>query len=231
VYGNPRLPAQGLITEDEPHGQRLGFLDHYCRAKQESEKLVREYGPDVTIIRPSWIFGPRDRNSFPRLVMALRAGWVSVIGSGDNLLNIVYAGDVAEGAIQLANHPGARGQAYHLSSPGVITQREFLDRLTDALGRPRITRHYSQQLAMWGGLLAEVIARVFRWKRSPHATQYGARLLTRTTRYSIARAQTEVGWQPKTSPQEGLRRTLEWFLQLESPSRSPEVNLGKLGKQ
>src|SRR5579864_3987392 len=103
VYGHPREPRNGRITEEEPFCQRLGLLDHYCRAKAEAEMLAREYPSELTIVRPSWIYGPRDRNGFPRLVHALRDGWVSLVGSGDNPLNIVYAGDVAEGAIRAAN--------------------------------------------------------------------------------------------------------------------------------
>src|SRR4029077_10269359 len=117
--------------------------DYYCRAKKEAEAAARQFGPDLTIVRPSWIYGPRDRNSFPRLLNALRGGWVKILGSGDNLLNIVYAADVAEGAILAANHPEARGQVYHLCTDGEITQRQFLDALTGALGLQRITRHAS----------------------------------------------------------------------------------------
>jgi nucleoside-diphosphate-sugar epimerase len=211
VYGHPREPKSGLITEDEPFCQRLGILDHYSRAKAEAEKLAREYARDITIVRPSWIYGPRDRNGFPRLVHALRDGWVRIVGSGDNPLNIVYVADVAEGAIRAANSPGARGRAYHLSSEGQITQREFFDFLTDALGLPRIRKRVGVKLAWWGGLLGEVIARGLRWRRSPHITCYGTSLLTRSTKFSIARAKSELGWEPKVHPQEGLQRTLEWF--------------------
>jgi nucleoside-diphosphate-sugar epimerase len=67
------------------------------------------------------------------------------------------------------------------------------------------------RLAWWGGLLGEFIARGLRWRRSPHITCYGTSLLTRSTKFSIARAKSELGWEPKMDPQEGLRRTLEWF--------------------
>jgi len=212
VYGHPRIPVNGWITEVEPHAQHLGFFDYYCRAKEQAERLAQEYGPELTIVRPSWIFGPRDRNGFPRLVKALTSRWVKIIGDGKNLLNMVYAADVADGAIRAANHPGARGQAYHLCSEGAITQQDFFDYVTDALSLPRISKHMSLRFASWGGLLGEVIGRALRWPRPPHASQYGVHLLTRSTRFSIAKARDELGWQPQVSPQEGLRRTVEWFL-------------------
>ena len=84
----------------------------------------------MTIVRPSWIYGPRDRNSLPRLMTAFRAGRVRLIGRGDNLLNVLYAADVAEGAIRAANHPQAGGRAYNLCGEGELTQRQFVVALT-----------------------------------------------------------------------------------------------------
>jgi nucleoside-diphosphate-sugar epimerase len=211
VYGHPPEPRNATITEDEPFCQRLGIFDHYCRAKAEAEMLTRHYPGDLTIVRPSWIYGPRDRNGFPRLVHALRDGWVSLVGRGDNPLNIIYAADVADGAIRAANCPQARGRAYHICSEGQITQRQFFDIITDGLGLPRITKHVPVRLAWWGGLLGEIIARSLRWQRSPHITCYGTSLLTRSCKFSIARAKQELGWEPKVNTQDGLGRTLKWF--------------------
>jgi nucleoside-diphosphate-sugar epimerase len=212
VYGHPREPGSGWMTEDEPFCQRLGIFDHYCRAKAEAEGLAREYRRDITIVRPSWIYGPRDRNGFPRLVHALRDRWVSIVGSGVNPLNIVYVTDVADGVIRAANSAQARGCVYHLASEGEISQQQFFDFLTDGLGLPRIHKHVSPRLAWIGGLLGEFIARGLRWQRSPHVTCYGMSLLTRSSKFSIARAKTELGWQPRVNPQDGLKRTLEWYL-------------------
>ena len=210
VYGHPRERAD-LFTEDEPLGQNLWFRDFYRRAKIRAEELCRAYRGDWTIVRPSWIYGPRDRNSLPRVFKALQAGRVAIIGRGDNRLNIVYAADVAEGAVLAANHPGARGRAYNLSSDGELTQREFLDVLTDALGRPRVSRRIPFRIAFWGAFFGEIIAHVIRMKRSPYITRYAVSLVGRSTRYSTERARTELGWRPRTPAVEGLRRTLEWY--------------------
>jgi nucleoside-diphosphate-sugar epimerase len=218
VYGHPRLPPSGEFTEDEPLGQRLRFLDHYCRAKIEAERIARQLGDRVTIVRPTWMIGPRDRNGLPRLLAGLRDRWVSLLGDGTNLLSLVYAGDAAEGAILSANHPDARGQAYHLSGPGDITQREFLDTLSDALGQPRVTRQVSLRLARWGGFLGDVVPRVFRWSRPPHVSRYGIDLLARPARFSVAKAREQLGWQPRVSPQQALRRALNWYYGRESAS-------------
>jgi nucleoside-diphosphate-sugar epimerase len=213
VYGHPHI-RQERFTEVEPLGQNPWVWDYYCQAKVRAEELCRQYPGDLTIVRPSWIYGPRDRTTLPRVLKALDAGRVAIIGPGDNLLNIVYAGDVADGAIRAANNPQARGQAYNLSSEGEITQREFLDLLSDLLGRPRIRRQAPYWLAFWGSFLAEVIARMIFMRRAPHMTRYAVALIGRSTRFSTARAREQLGWRPQVGVHEGLQRTLDWYKKL-----------------
>ena len=209
VYGHPRKRA-GLFTEDEPLAQNLWMWDYYCRAKIEAEDLCRLYPGDWTIVRPSWIYGPRDRTTLPRLFKAMKAGRVAIIGRGDNQVNIVYAGDVAEGAILAANHPGARGRAYNLSSEGEVTQEQYLNLFTDALGLPRMRRHIPFPVAFWGAFFGEVVGRLIRLRRSPHITRYAVSLVGRSTRFSTERARTELGWRQRTPVAEGIRKMLEW---------------------
>ncbi len=218
VYGHPRPRPGELFNEDEPLGQHLWHWDHYCRAKIEAEGLVRAYGPEATIVRPSWIYGPRDRTTLPRIVKALRAGRVKLVGSGDNLINVVYAGDVAAGAILAANHPAARGQAYNLSTEGQLTQREFMDELTDALGLPRVTRQVSFRTAHALGLFAEVVGHAIRMRQPPRITRYAVSLIGRPTQFSIAKAREQLGWEPQVHAREGLRRALEWFFAQQRPT-------------
>lgn len=220
-YGHPRERAD-RFTEDEPPGQNLWLWgDYYCRAKVAAEELCRRYPGPLTIVRPSWIYGPRDRTSLPRIIKALEAGRAALIGRGDNRLNIVYAADVADGAIRAANTPLAVGRAYNLSSEGELTQQEFLNLLTDALGRPRVRRQFSYRLAFAGGFLAELVGRAIRLGRPPHFTRYVVALLGRSTRFSIERARAELGWSPKVPAAEGLRRTLEWYRGVKQVAADP----------
>jgi nucleoside-diphosphate-sugar epimerase len=210
VYGHPHIAPGEQITEETPVGQRFWLWDYYPRAKLMAEKIAREY-PDVTVVRPSWIYGPRDRTTLPRIVPALQEGRVPIIGTGDNLLNIIYASDVAAGAIQAAKLPAAKGQAYNLCSQGEVTQLGMVNTMTDALGLRRITKHVSYFLAMRTAFVLEAFGRLLGFKKPPRITRRAIYLIGRPTHYSIAKAKAELGWQPRVPIQEGVPLALEWY--------------------
>ena len=108
----------------------------------------------LTVIRPSWLFGERDRTTIPRLIQEFRWNRVSIVGKGDNPLSAVYAGVVADAALLAARDPDSVGEAYNITSHCRITQHEFIDMLADAIGVPRVTWHYPFWYAFYGGLLA-----------------------------------------------------------------------------
>ena len=179
VYGLRRLLPGEEITEKTPLGQKFWLWDYYTRAKLLAEQIAWEFVPDVTVIRPSWIYGPRDHLTIPRVVKALQEFRVPIIGRGDNLLNIIYAGDVAAGAILAANNPAAKGQAYNLCTSGEITQCDLLNTLTDTLKLPRIRRHVPYWLALRFAFVVECFARLLRRPRPPAVTRRAIYLVGR----------------------------------------------------
>ena len=219
VYGRPRRGQ--LVTEASPLGRRFMWWDYYPRAKLLAENLVREHQGAWTIVRPSWIYGPRDRISMPRVVPVLRSGKAPIIGSGENLLNIIYAGDVAAGAILAANHPGAVGQTYNLSSRGEVTQRKLVDTLCDALGLPRVSKRVPFFLAWQMAFWSEFFAKLLMKKKPPRITRRAIYLIGRPPLFSIDKARTELGWEPRMPIEEGVRQTLDWLLAGEKKAQVP----------
>jgi nucleoside-diphosphate-sugar epimerase len=213
VYGHPRERADDF-TEDDPLGQRLRFREFYIMAKIKAEELVRRYPRPWSIIRPTIIYGERDRNLMPRIVGAIHSGWMGLIGSGEQKLNIMYAGDVAEAAILAANHPVAVNQAYNVTSEGQITQKRMCDMMTDFLGVKRITSRTPMWLAFLFACWSEATAAMLGMKRAPWVTRYGLALSERSCRYSTAKARTQLGWEPRVHAVDGVRRTLDWYGQV-----------------
>ncbi|GBD35895.1 3 beta-hydroxysteroid dehydrogenase/Delta 5--_4-isomerase [bacterium HR36] len=217
AYGHPR-PNGRAITEDWPLGRTYWVWDYYTRAKILAEHIVwqahRQGQLGVTVIRPSWLYGPYDRTSIHRLARSLRLGLVFLIGRGNNRINSVYAGNVAEACLLAADNPRALGQAYNITNDGrPLTQREYLAGFARELGYPEPWRRIPYSLAFAFAYGLEAAFRLWQIRRPPFVTRYAVWLLGRDLVYSTRKAQEELGWQPSVSFEEGVRRTVAWYRQ------------------
>ena len=93
----PRLP-EALERLREIAKNLWWAWDYYTRSKVECERLLwrmaDEKGLPLTVIRPSWLYGERDRTTTARLVGRLRDRKVLLVGRGDNPLSAVYVAGV-----------------------------------------------------------------------------------------------------------------------------------------
>jgi nucleoside-diphosphate-sugar epimerase len=225
AYGHP--PEGGPpIDESAPLGQRLWPVwDYYTLSKVECERLLwrmaEHDGLRLSVIRPSWLYGERDRTTTARLVQRLRAGRVLLIGPGDNPLSAIYAGNVADAALLAADHPASVGEAYNITSMGPITQRQWLNLFADACGAPRPQRHVPYRLTFAIATALEAIGRSTRRQRPPLITRYATWLMGRNLAYSTAKAETKLGWQPTVGYPESIERTVQWYLNTARPVTVP----------
>ena len=217
AYGHP---AEGgpPITETAPLGQNLWPIwDYYTISKVESERMlwrrVERDGLRLSVIRPSWLYGERDRTTVARLVTRLKTGKLPLIGGGDNPLSAIYAGNVADAAILAADDPNSVGEAYNITSMGPITQRGWLDLFADACNAPRPSRHVPYRAAFGVAFGLEALGRLRRQKRPPLITRYATWLMGRNLAYSTAKAESKLGWEPALGYPESIERSVRWYLQ------------------
>ena len=131
----------------------------YSWSKVEAERrlheIVESRGAPITVVRPGWIYGPRDRNSFGRFAEMIRRGKMIVVGAGNNNLPLVYVRDVANGVILAGTSDRAVGETYLLVGDEPVTQMRLSQHLASELGVPRPSRHVPYRLALALGLAAE----------------------------------------------------------------------------
>lgn len=97
----------------------------YQRSKAEGEVVLRASGLDVSLLRPSVIFGAGDNffNLFARLQASLP---VMLLPGADARLQPVWVGDVARAVARCLQDPATVGQTYELAGPTVYTLRELV---------------------------------------------------------------------------------------------------------
>lgn len=213
AYGHPR-DRDEPIPETHPLGENIWTLDHYTRAKVECERmlwgLAERRSLPLTIIRPSWLYGERDRITFARLVGQLRAGRMKLVGPGDNPMSAIHAGCVADAALLAADDPGSVGEAYNITDQGPITQRAFFNLLADASEAPAVRATVPFRLAFAGSSVLESWGRLTRQEQPPFVTRYAVWLLGRRLSYSTDKARTQLNWAPAFTYAEAIRRTVDW---------------------
>jgi nucleoside-diphosphate-sugar epimerase len=186
----------------------------YSRTKVEGERLLLELihkqGAPITIVRPGWIYGPRDSASFARFATLIRDGKMVMIGSGANHIPLIYVRDAAEGVILASAAPDAIGRAYLLVNDERITQRDYLTAIANELGAAPPTRRIPYRLALALGATAEAVGRLARLQQPP-LTRYGLQLLGGENRFSIARARQELGFAPSVMLADGVHQSVAWF--------------------
>jgi len=200
VFGVPR---SNPVVEDTPPSPG----EAYGRAKLEGENLCRAYatqGLDVTIIRPRTIMGHGRLGIFQILFEWIREGHnVPVLGRGDNVYQFVHADDLAEACILAAARPGAT--TYNCGAARFGTMRETLESLCTHAKTGARVRGVPMSPAVLFMRLTSALG------LSPlgpyHALMYG-----RSLWFDIAKAQRELGWQPRFSNIEMFAQTYDWYL-------------------
>jgi nucleoside-diphosphate-sugar epimerase len=203
---------------DESEPLPDAHMDGYTQSKVEAEKLAREYhrrhGVPVAVLRPGFIYGPRDRTLLPRLIENLKAGKVRWLGGGRGALNTIYVANLVDAIFLALDRPEAVGQVYNLTDGEFITKRRFLEALVNGLGLPRIRPvglplWLARPLAMW----MEKKARRKGALTPPRLTQARLKFLGLNLDFSIARARRELGYQPRVSFEQGIQETIAWYRQ------------------
>jgi nucleoside-diphosphate-sugar epimerase len=187
----------------------------YSRSKVAAERLlrrmIREDGAPVAIVRPGWIYGPRDRSSFARLARMIEQGRMVMVGGGHNTLPLIYAADAARGVLLASEAEQAEGRSYLLVNDEPVTQRDFVSAIAAELGAPAPTWHIPYKLGLCVGAVGEGLGRLARTRRPPPFMRYGMQLLGGENRFDITRARRELGFTPLVGLAEGVRRSVEWY--------------------
>ena len=129
---------------DETVAPAAESLDAYTRSKVEAEELALRYykekGLPVSVVRPGFIYGPRDRTVLPKLLDALRNKRFFYFGSGGQALNCIYVKNLVQGIFLAAEAPSAVGEVFNLTDGPRVSKKEFVGGVARRAGLKQIGR-------------------------------------------------------------------------------------------
>jgi nucleoside-diphosphate-sugar epimerase len=147
----------------------------------------------------------------PRLAALLRSGRLTIVGSGENRLHLVYVRDVAEAAFRAGTEPVAVGGTYHVEGQRDITQRGFMEAIADLVGAPRPGRSLPLYVSYSLAFLQEAWGHAIRRQTPPCRTRYLVALAGGEACFDTSGAERDLGWQPQVPFEEGLTHTADWW--------------------
>ena len=125
--------------ETEPLPEQ--HIDGYTQSKVEAERLALQYhrkqSVPVTILRPGFVYGPRDRNVLPRIADRLKEKSVIYIARGKHALNTTFVGNFADAVLLAIDSPNAVGEIFNITDGEFVSKRRFFEAIADGLGLPR----------------------------------------------------------------------------------------------
>jgi nucleoside-diphosphate-sugar epimerase len=205
VYG--RTPDVE-IREDFPM-KKIG--DPYGDTKIDGENIVREQERlgkiDLTVIRPTVVYGPGDNKFLPALLQNLRSGKFRIIGNGKQSVDLIHVDDLAAFVRRVLEEPRTIGRTYNITNEGNPSWNEIVNALSAELGIPAPTKHISYKLAYALAGIMEFVSRLT--GRPPRLSRYAVRVVGRPYHYLIDAAKKELGFMPPTGLIAGLKECLK----------------------
>lgn len=188
VYGDLPLDRPDLFfTEKTP----IHTSSPYSASKAAADLLVlsyhRTYGLPVTISRCSNNYGPYHfpEKLIPLMIAnALNDKPLPVYGTGENVRDWLYVEDHCR-AIDLIIHEGRTGEVYNVGGHNEMANIDIVKTICRELGKPESLITYVED-------------------RRGHDMRYAI---------DPTKIHTELGWLPETKFEEGIKKTIAWYLE------------------
>ena len=200
VYGTPEtLP----ITESHPLAAQSPYAASKVAADQLAMAFGKSYDLPVVVLRPFNTYGPRqsDRAVLPTMLRQLLAGRTEIrLGRLDPRRDLTYVDDTVDGFVRAAEAAGIDGEVIQLGT-----------------GRSESIGELFEMACRLLGVEARAVEDPDRMRPD------GSEVLVLQS--DPSRARERLGWEARTSLEDGLRATIEWLRHQPNP---PDVDRAQL---
>jgi nucleoside-diphosphate-sugar epimerase len=199
------------VDESVPYADR--FESPYPATKATAEQLVlgaNDSGLATVALRPHLIWGPGDNHLIPRIIARAKAGRLRRIGRENHLVDTTYIDDAAEAHLLAAARlePGAAigGRAFFLSQGEPWPLWDLVNAILSAAVVPPVNRAVSRSMALAAATVLETVYRALRLSGEPPMTRFLVHQLSSAHWFNIDAARRDLGYKPRVSIDDGLRR-------------------------
>ncbi|MHA0995027.1 NAD-dependent epimerase/dehydratase family protein [Enterobacter ludwigii] len=199
------------VNPDEYHPHDP--FNHYGKSKWQAEEVLREWfnkAPEersLTIIRPTVIFGERNRGNVYNLLKQIAGGKFAMVGSGTNFKSMAYVGNiVAFIKFRLSNvKPGY--DVYNYVDKPDLNMNQLVAEVETSLSKKIPSVHLPYPLGMLGGFFFDILSKVTGKKYAISSVR--VKKFCATTQFDATKVHTS-GFKAPYTLSQGLDRTLKY---------------------
>jgi len=197
------------VNPNETHPQDP--FNHYGKSKWQAEQLIKEWyekdpkDKSVTIIRPTVIFGERNRGNVYNLLKQISSGRFLMVGKGQNKKSMAYVGNVVAFIKDRLNKAELGYQIFNYADKPDFNMNELVSTIEDRMNLSIPKRKIPYWLGLLGGFCFDLLSVVIRKKLSVSAVR--VKKFCATTQFDAAKAHSS--FKAPYSLKDGLDKTLE----------------------
>ncbi len=195
------------LTEDHPPRP----LTAYGRSKLGGEKAVLNFKDQfpVTILRPSAVYGPRDKEMLA-FFKAVKFKLKPTFGSGECYINFTYVKDLARAVLAAVRTDTVSGNVYFIAEKKAYSYSQAGDIISEVMGVRALDIHLPVPVLKLAGLLSEWIAGK-RGQAVIFTEDKAAELSAKYWLVDTSAIEKDTGFVPRYSFKAGAAETIEWY--------------------
>ena len=206
------VAVYGLNKSNPNEEYPVDPFNHYGKSKWEAEQILLGWyktHPDwnINILRPTVIFGERNRGNVYNLLKQISSGKFLMVGSGNNKKSMAYVGNVVAFIKFLIENRTTGYDVYNYIDKPDFTMNELVGHVSKVLDKHIPMTHFPKWMGMLGGYCFDILAAITRKKLTVSSVR--VKKFCATTQFDAAKIHS-TGFIAPYSLGEGLARTLKF---------------------